>query len=268
MSHFRLLGPVEIVIGDAEVAFDRRQHRDLLVLLLLHANRTLTTARIVEEMWGTEPPATATAQLRNMISAVRRKLSHGAWQVAVLARRHGGYVLDVTSDHVDLAQFNALTTRAQMSSEPAVTARLLRAAVDLWRGQALAGVHAAYATNVRTALEERRVSALEELYQAELDLGLHTRLVPQLTAEAAAHPFRERLLRQLMVALYRSGRQVEALRAYREARRLLAKEHGLEPSQALRTLEFRVLRSDPTLDHIADPAGYPPASLELEVSVR
>lgn len=250
MSHFRLLGPVEIVIGGAEAVFDRRQHRDLLVLLLLHANRTLTVDRIAEQMWGGKPPTTAKAQLSNMISAIRRKLASGAGQVATLARRHGGYVLDIATELVDLARFDALTARARMAPEPAETAGLLRAAVDLWRGQALAGVYAAYATAARTALEERRVSAVEDLYQAELDLGLHIRLVPQLTADAAAHPFRERLLKQLMIALYRSGRQVEALEAYRGARRLLADEHGLEPSVALRALEGRVLRADPTLDHV------------------
>jgi len=253
MNHFRLLGPVEIVIGAADVAFDRRQHRDLLVLLLLHANRTLTVDRIVEDMWGGKPPATAAAQLNNMISANRRKLVHGTDQIATLARRHGGYVLDIAAESVDLARFDALTARARTASEPAETARLLRAAVHLWRGQALAGVHAAYATAARTVLEERRVSTVEDMYQAELDLGLHTRLVPQLTADAAAHPFRERLLKQLMIALYRSGRQVEALGAYREARWLLANEHGLEPSAALRGLEGRVLRADPTLDHVAAP---------------
>jgi DNA-binding SARP family transcriptional activator len=251
MSHFWLLGPVEVVVGEAEVVFDRRQHRDLLVLLLLHPNRTLTVERIVEEMWGGRPPTTAKAQLNNMVWAIRRKLAHGAGHVATLAHRHGGYVLDIATELVDLARFDTLTARAQTASGPAETATLLRAAAGLWRGQALEGIHAAYAAAARTALEERRVSAVEDMYQAELALGQHTRLVPQLAVDVAAHPFRERLLAQLMIALYRSGRQVEALSAYREARRLLADEHGLEPSVALRALERCVLRADPTLDYIA-----------------
>jgi DNA-binding SARP family transcriptional activator len=246
-DHFRLLGPVEMVVGGAAVVFGRRQHRDLLVLLLLHANRLLTVDRVVEDMWGGAPPATAKAQVSNIVSAVRRVLSVGGREVAALTHRGDGYRLDIDAELVDLGRFDALTARARVVVAADERAPLLRAAVGLWRGRALTGVHAPYATAARATLEERRIAAVEDLCQAELDLGQHASLVAQLTEQVAAHPFRERLLQQLMIALSRCGRHADALAAYRQARRVLADEHGLEPSAALQDLERRILRADPAL---------------------
>lgn len=239
---FRLLGPVEALVGGSAIAFARPQHRDLLALLLLHPNKVLTRDQIIEGMWGAAAPSTATAQVQNMISALRSGVGCGIRGI------HAGYELEVDEGRIDLSVFGRILTQAGAATDPQETVELLRVAIGLWHGHPLAGVRAPYAAGARTALAERRLLATETLYDAELKLGRHSEIVPELTGVVAGNPLRERLVGQLMTALYRCGRQAEALDAYRELRSRLIDEHGLDPSPALRDLERLVLNSDPVLN--------------------
>jgi DNA-binding SARP family transcriptional activator len=240
VTPFRLLGPVEVVADGSPIAFARRQHRDLLALLLLNANRMLSVDEVIEAMWGGAAPATALAQVRNMASAVRSAMARPG--LATLDGR-GGYRLRLDERHIDLVVFDELIRRGRASgdSEP------LRGALRLWRGQPLGGIHAAYAGAARVRIEEQRLAAVQDLFDAELARGRHADIVAELTVEVWAHPLAERLVAQLMTALYGSARQAEALAAYRQFRERLVAEHGLEPGPQLRELELRILRNERVL---------------------
>lgn len=252
---FRVLGPVEILAAGSPVKLRRPQHGDLLALLLLQANRLVRLEQIVDGMWGESVPATAVAQVRNMVSAIRSAAGRGEHRLVDLEWRRCGYLLRVRPGQLDLAVFEDLTARAKAESRPDVAARLLRTALDLWRGTPLADVSAGFAPAARTRLDEQRMAAVEELFDAELAQGRHADIVAEATAELAANPFRERLVGQLMVGLYRGGRRTEALRVYRAMRRAMADEHGLEPGGDLRELERRILRDDPVLTAPVDLRG-------------
>lgn len=237
VTPFRLLGPVEVVADGSPIAFARRQHRDLLALLLLNPNRLLAVDEVIEAMWGGAAPATALAQVRNMASAVRAAVA--GHELATLDGR-GGYRLRLDERHIDLVVFEELIRRGRASGD----AEPLRAALRLWRGQPLGGIHAAYAGAARVRIEEQRLVAVQELFDAELAHGRHADIVAELTVEVWAHPLAERLVAQLMTALYGSARQAEALAVYRQFRDRLVEEHGLEPGPALRELEMRILRNE------------------------
>ena len=203
--------------------------------------------QIVDGMWGEAAPATAVAQVRNMVSAIRAAFGRGEHRLAEVEWRRCGYELRIRPSRLDLAVFEDLLARARAEANPGVAVRLLRTALGLWRGDPLADVSAAFATAARIRLDERRAVAVEELFDAELARGRHADMVADATAEVAANPYRERLVGQLMVGLCRCGRRIEALQVYHAARRALADEHGLEPGSALRELERRILRDDPVL---------------------
>jgi DNA-binding SARP family transcriptional activator len=252
---FRLLGPVDIVVEGAAVRLARPQHRDLLALLLLRANRLVTIDQIVDEMWGEAVPATAVAQVQNMVSAIRAAVGRGERRLVVLEWRRCGYLLQVEPNLLDLAIFEGLVTRARAAPTASPRAELLRAALALWRGPPLADVSAAFAVAARTRLEEQRTAAVEAMFDAELDRGRHAEIIAEATDEVARNPYRERLVGQLMVGLYRSGQRVEALRVYRKIHRALAEEHGMGPGATLRELESRILRDDPALSGPASGIG-------------
>jgi len=234
---FRILGPLEAIVDSGAVVFDRPQHRDLLGLFLLHPNRLITVEQVIEAMWGPAPPKTATAQVHNMVSALRSALRREP-QASPIVRRRSGYVLPLDDEgSIDACLFERMTAAGQW-----------RAALELWRGDPLADVQAPYATSARPALREKRLLAMEALFDVELEQGRHAAAVPELTAAVADNPLRERLVGQLMMALYRCGRQTEALRVFRDTRSRLADEHGLDPGPALRELERLVLRASPDLD--------------------
>jgi DNA-binding SARP family transcriptional activator/tetratricopeptide (TPR) repeat protein len=268
MNEFGVLGPVRVVVHGATVAFARPQHRDLFALLLLHANRAVAVEQVIDSMWGGAVPATAPAQVQNMVSAIRSALARTGPAVATLDHPRAGYLLRVNEPLVDLNVFDSLVGQARTSAADQA-ARSLREAMSLWRGRPLADVRAAYAVAARARLDERRGTAIEALFDAELECGRHAQVLPEIGEALDEHPFRERLVGQLMTALYRSGRQTEALAAYRNARRALIGEHGLEPSGYLRRLEQLVLRNDPALDvgrpaadrpEAGPPAAGPPAA--------
>ena len=245
---FRVLGPLEVTVAGAAVPLRGVKVRELLSLLLLHRGRVVSVDRLAEELWTGEPPAAATAALRVYVSRLRKLLS-AAGHERMLVTHPSAYQLDAPDDALDVVRFQVLADqgRAAMAAGDAARAReLLRAATALWRGAAyqdIAGTPSAEAESVR--LEESRLEAVEDCVEAELACGNHRSVLGELQALVAAHPLRERLWSQRMTALYRSGRQPEALAAYQEFRHHLAEELGLDPSPDLAQLHAAILsRSD------------------------
>jgi DNA-binding SARP family transcriptional activator len=242
---FRILGPLEVANGVETLPLGGGRQRSLLALLLLNANQVVSSDRLTEEVWGGRPPASADHALQVYISQLRKALGDGG--TAILTRPPG-YLVQVRGDQLDLHRFERLVGEADAAG-PAEAVALLREALGLWRGSPLADVaDESFATQAVQRLDELRVVALEKRIEAELALGRHAGLVAELQSLAAEHPFRERLHEQLMLALYRCGRQADALGVYQNARRVLVDELGIEPSPALRDLEQAILRQDDALD--------------------
>ena len=244
---YRILGPLEVRAGDRQVELRGARQRELLAVLLLHPNEIVSSDRLIEELWSGDPPPTAAKINQNSVSQLRRLL-----EPDVLVTRSPGYLLRVEPGELDAERFEKMVeaARAELAAGAAAEAgERLSAALALWRGPALADVGDASFARVEAArLEELRLAATEDRIEADLALGRHADLVAELESLVAQHPLRERLRAQLMVALYRSGRQAEALRAYHEAREMLVEELGLEPGPALQRLEHAVLVQDPALE--------------------
>ena len=264
MVQFRLLGPLEARDGERRVELGRPKQRVVLAVLLVHANEVVSLDRLVEELWGAEPPPQAVASLQTYVSNLRRALEPGRPARAlsrVLVSQPPGYRLVVGAGDLDAARFAALAGeghRLLEAGRPAAAAGVLREGLALWRGPALAEVaDEGFAQAERNRLEELRVAALEDRLAADLDLGGHAAAVAELEELAGRYRFRERLAGLLMLALYRSGRQAEALQAFRAARRALAEELGIDPGRWLRQLETGILRQDPGLDWTPPPEEEP-----------
>jgi DNA-binding SARP family transcriptional activator len=240
---FRILGPLEILDGDRVRILRGAKERALLTFLLLHAGQLVLADRLIDELWGEDPPESARKSLQVRVTGVRKEL--GSDRVVTVP---SGYVLRVAADGFDLDRFQRLMS-ASDSAEPAEAAELLREALALWRGPALADFrYDSWAQPAIARLEELRVVALEKRIDADLALGRHLDVVGEIEALVGEFPLRERLRGQLMLALYRGGRQVEALEVYNETRRALVGEFGIEPTQALGELERAILRHDDALD--------------------
>ena len=240
---FRLLGPIEVAENDRPLSLGGAKQRALLALLLLHPNEVVSTDRLIDELWGGAPPPTAAKSVQVQVSKLRKQIGPDR-----LATRPPGYVLQVAPSELDLARFHALLGEAR-NAAPAEAAPKLREALALWRGPALADLsYEPFAQAEIARLEELRLAALEQRIDADLAGGSHSELVGELEGLVAEHPLRERLRCQLMVALYRSARQAEALETYRRARREMSEELGLEPSEELQRLEQAILVHDPALD--------------------
>jgi len=238
-----LLGPFELRVGGDPISLRRQKHRALIALLALHPREAVSSDRLVEELWGSEEPKTARQALQNYVSLLRKQLTSGA-----IATQSGGYALNVDPDQVDAVRFERFVLEARGLTDPAKRAASLRAALAFWRGDALADLlYEPFAELEARRLEELRLSSREDLIDAELEDGGHAALVPELEGLVADNPYRERLRAQLMLALYRAGRQADALQAYRAARGALA-ELGLDPSVQLRNLEQAILNQDPALE--------------------
>ena len=252
---FGLLGPLEVIDGSEACSLGGPKQRTVLVHLLLRANRAVTQEQLIDEVWGDDPPPTARGSLQSYVSRLRSALGSDR-----LEGHAGRYVLHAAPEELDAARFEALVgeARRRAASDPAAAAGTYRAALGLWRGPALEDL--ADEPSLRpevVRLEELRLAASEERIAAELALGRHRELVADVEALAGRHPFRERLSGQLMVALYRSGRQREALDAYRRVRETLAAELGIDPSPELRRLREQVVRQEPALDVVGQPLrGY------------
>jgi DNA-binding SARP family transcriptional activator len=247
---FRILGPLEVSEHDHPLALGGIKQRSVLAILLLHANQVVSTDRLIDELWGAAPPATSAKSIQVYVSKLRRQLGDRR-----VATRPPGYLLHVDPSEFDLARFEQLMAEAARAA-PETAAHKLRQALALWRGPALADLaYEPFAQAETARLEELRVAALEQRIDADLASGRHAQLVGELEALVAQHPLRERLRSQLMLALYRSARQAEALEVYRKTRDEMVEELGLEPSDELQRLEQAILRRDPTLDLPEDRPG-------------
>jgi DNA-binding SARP family transcriptional activator len=240
---FRILGPLEVVERGRALALGGPKQRTLLALLLTRANAVVSTDRLIHELWSAEPPSTAANTLQYHVSRLRRALGPSD----AIVTQPPGYLIRVGRDELDLLRFERLVEEAQQAP-PATGARLLREALDLWRGPALADLadESVLQTEI-LRLEELRLSAVERRVEADLALGRHSDVVGELEDLVREHPFREGLRGQLMLALYGSGRQADALDVYRQTRRVLVDELGVEPGPALQDIETGILRHDPAL---------------------
>ena len=263
--HFRLLGPVEVWAGQRRLAVGGFQRCALLAALALHANHVVAAEQLVRLLWGSTPPETARNSLHVRLSQLRRLLTSAepdadAAAAGRLVFRSPGYLLRAAPDELDWQQFQQLADRGRqaLAADDAVRARrLLRDALALWRGPALEGLEGPVLTEQRLRLEQRRLTALEDRIEADLRLGCHAELLGELEALVAEQPLRERVRAQLMTALYRAGRQPDALAAYRDGQRLLVEEHGLEPGPELQRLEQAILTRSSALDLPSTPARRP-----------
>ena len=238
---FRILGPLEVAGDDGPLELPAGKPRALLAVLLLCQGEVVSVDRLVDELWGEQPPPTAAKNVQGYVARLRRVLGNGA-----LVTQAPGYALRV--DAFDAASFQALVEEAR-HEEPAAAAPRLEQALALWRGPPLADfAYEPFAQDEIRRLEELRLSALEDRIEADLALGRHEEVVAELESLAREHPLRERLQGLRLIALYRCGRQAEALEAYRTTRRRLVDELGVEPGPELKELERRMLEHDPSLD--------------------
>ncbi len=247
-----MLGPFEARGPDGRaVQLEGSKQRALLAVLALNANEVISADRLIESLWGEEPPPTAPKMVQVFISRVRRTLTHAGVTQDVLLTRRPGYVLELAPEQLDLRRFEALAAqaRSEAPNDPAAAAATFRAALAIWRGPPLADLaFERFAQHAIPALDELRMNVLEERLDADLGSGRHHELIGELRELIVAEPLRERRRMQLILALYRSGRQAEALEAYRDTRRTLSDELGIEPGPELRRLEAAILRHDPALE--------------------
>jgi DNA-binding SARP family transcriptional activator len=243
MLDFRILGPVEVWDDGQQLQLGGPKQRGLLAILLLEESRVVSTDRLIDLLWGEQPPPTAATSLQNFVSQLRKLLG-----AAVLVTKPPGYQLQLEPGQLDLERFRLLVDAARRE-DAEIRAAKLREALGLWRGPPLSDLaFEPFAQNEIARLEELRLAALEERIEADLDAGRHADVVAELESLVREHPLREKLRRLLMLALYRSGRQAEALQAYHEARRKLVDELGIEPTAGLQQLHGAILRQDPTLE--------------------
>jgi DNA-binding SARP family transcriptional activator/pimeloyl-ACP methyl ester carboxylesterase len=246
---FRLLGPLEVLAGDEPVQITAGKQRALLASLLLHPNRTFSRDQIIDGLWGESVPESAQKMVQIHVSHLRKALPEQR-----LHTRPSGYLLEVAEDELDLSRFERAVKdgrQALSQGDPEAARGLLADALALWRGPALAEFTEPFAQHEGARLQELRIAALEWRIEADLALGHHRDVVGELGALTAAHPLRERLRSQHMLALYASGRHAEALASYQAFRRTLVDELGIEPPASLRELERLMLQQDPALE----PAG-------------
>jgi len=251
---FLILGPLEVRQGECIVPLGGARQRAVLAVLLVAEGRVVSADRLIDAIWEEEPPPTAGKVLQNAVAGLRKAFA-AFGEGARLETRDGGYRLRVAPQELDAAQFEQAVARARQMRESDHVVGELRQALALWRGAALADRDERFAREAAAPLDERRLVATEDLLDAELACGRHRDLVPDLESLVARYPFRERLSRQLMLALYRSGRQADALAVYRSTRRRLVEELGIEPTPELAGLERAMLQQDTALDlPVATPA--------------
>ena len=245
---FRILGPVEIWAAGRRYDPGSPKEACVLASLLLAPGRPVSAETIVDHVWGTEPPAKARSSVWSYIARLRRTIAVDG-QVRLISRS-GLYVLEIDPDLVDLHRFRRLVAHARVLSkdeENEQAAQVLHEADALWRGEALAGLPGDWAKRTRASLENERLAAAVERVESDLAVGNEAAVAAELSELVLEHPFAERFVEQLMVALYRSGLQAEALDTYRQARSRLVGELGTEPGPNLRALHQQILRNDPAL---------------------
>jgi DNA-binding SARP family transcriptional activator len=244
---FRVLGSLDVLDDGRHLALGGPRQRAVLALLLLHANEVVPASRLVDDIWWQEPPETAANLLQGYVSDLRRVMGREA-----IETRGRGYAVYVDPDDLDLRRFERLAdagVEALDDKRPREAAEILRQALGLWRGPALGDlVDQGFVTAAVGRLEELRLGVLEKRIDADLASGRHADVVAELAALVAEHPLREWFRGQQILALYRCGRQADALESYQTARRILAQELGIDPSPGLQRLEQAILAQDPSLD--------------------
>jgi DNA-binding SARP family transcriptional activator len=267
---FRILGPLEAVDDGRAVPLGGAKQRALLTALVLHANETISLDRLIDELWGERPPATAAKTVQVHVSRLRKALD----DPSVIQTREHGYTLEIDPEALDANRFERLVGEADQhlaDGRPDDAVSALTSALSLWRGAPLSDLaHEPFAQPEIGRLEDLHLAALEQLIEAKLALGRHAEVVGRLEALIAEHPYREHLRAQQMLALYRCDRQADALRAYHDARRSLVDELGIEPSRRLRDLEQAILAQDAAL---ASPVPLPrerpaPEPIALPAALR
>jgi DNA-binding SARP family transcriptional activator len=261
---FRILGPLEVWAGGTRLADSGERSGALLALLLLNANRVVSIDQLIDELWGEDPPASGAKAVQVRVSQLRKAFVEAGVGDLIVTRR-SGYVIELGPDQLDLRRVEHLVSESDRALAAADTVRgaeLLRDAIGLWRGTPLAEFSSApFVRTARARLEDLRLAVLERRIDADLALGRHAELVGELESLTSTHPYREGFRAQLMLALYRSGRQAEALAAYRAARQELLDELGIEPSPFLQELERRILQQDQGLAPVT-PASPTPSLWE------
>ncbi len=247
---YRILGSLEVLDDQGRpIPLGGQRERVLLAALLLEANRVVSADQLIEALWGDDPPTTASNTLQVHVSKLRKKLVDRVGSEGPLHTEPPGYVLRVGKGELDSERFENLATESSTDEDPVVVSARLADALALWRGRVLDGLEIDVAGRASVArFEELRVATVEARIHADLALGRHVRLVGELEGLVHTYPLRERLRAQLMVALYRSGRQADALAVYRNTRTILSEELGIYPSQALQDLELAILNQSPELD--------------------
>jgi YVTN family beta-propeller protein len=275
---YRILGPLEVLAGDRPVELGGEKQRALLAILLLHANEPVSTDGLIDGVWGERPPATAVKTTQGYIARLRRALDGGEHDSGrssngVLLTRGHGYLLRVAPGELDIDRFRDLVEQgraALAAGDAKQAANALCAGLELWRGPPLADfAYEPFAQATIAQAEELRLAAIEDRVDADLALGRHRELVGELQALVEQHPLRERVRGQLMLVLYRCGRQAEALQTFHEYRKALAEQLGLDPSTALRQLEESILNRDPSLKARVDrQAPSTPAQEQVRIGRR
>ena len=246
---FAVLGDLNASRGGRALRLGSPQQRGILALLLLRAGKLVSPEELIDRMWGANPPISARVTVRTYISRLRRSLDDGR-QDSVIESTAGGYRLPLESQTLDLALFEQLVAQARnarLAADVTQASALLRAALSLWRGYPLAGAHGHFVEHERDRLDQIRLGALEERISLDLELGRNEEVVAELIGLINDHPLRERLRELLMIALYRSSRQADALHTYQQIRALFRNELGIEPGPRLRDLHQKILRSAPEL---------------------
>jgi DNA-binding SARP family transcriptional activator len=267
---FKILGPIEIVTGSERLELGGTRQQIVLATLLLNANRVVTLDRLLEAIYGEGLPPTARSQAQISISSLRRLFAPYSAEPVIATRPHG-YVIEVGAEQLDSQQFDALVAAARAAShanqlEQAVAC--YRDALRLCRGPALDGIESQYIRVAASRLDEQRITTMEDRVNLELELGRHHELVGELIELVEEFPLREGLRGQLMLALYRCGRTAEALQVYRQARRTMIDELGIEPGERLQQLEHAILTSDPALELPVEPIESVEAAESLPAKLQ
>ncbi|MDT0439255.1 MULTISPECIES: AfsR/SARP family transcriptional regulator [Streptomyces] len=262
---YEILGSFCVVVGDEQALLESRKLEILLAVLLIRADHVVNCRSLMTELWDAEPPTRAAAGIHVNISRLRKFLKQRKWAGGQIITRSPGYMLQLGSDEVDARTFDKMVNsgREQLRrQEYAAASTVLRSALGLWHGSSPFGglqggpILAGYSRR----MEESRLECLEMMIEAELALGRHRELVSELYALTTEHPLQETFYRQLMLALYRSDRQADALSTFHSARHVINANLGLEPCQALRDLHHAILVEDRRLDPLSDPAGLAAAT--------
>lgn len=249
---FHLLGSLEVSDGAKRIDLGGVKQRAVLGYLLLHANQVVPNSRMLNALWDCQPPSTARKMVQNAVSAIRRMLAAAGPDCSAQLITHApGYQLRVEPVDVDMHQFRRLVHSGRdevTAGNPDQATPLFREALSLWRGRALADlVESGTMWSELSAIEDERLTALEDCFDAELQCGRHREITPELEVLTAAEPLRERLCIQFMLALYRSGRQVDALNVYRRTRAALVDGLGIEPGPELQALQHMILEHDASI---------------------